>query len=324
MAKRKKKHGRPTSTKKRRKVLSSLMHLDLGLRRINATTLYGKRLDEIKEKVKRAGANNENPIPHLRKIELISLSSRYLPVNQKESLIATLIVKNSVEDVLRSIDIERLAEAMAVKRIDIQSSMGPLVATRAVRLASEYVSSGRYGGDMDMHSVIESIATSGIAVRIGSSGDASVKVKRSSPKGRRSVKHLRGSLDGKYSQVKTSKRKGEDVVHHCSDGTTIINLHLNIHIDSKLVHQLIVEPKEVNNYIGTHPTSLVELIDNAISGLNDDSAKRSQDTTSEESYSEKKESEKTESEKEESEETKSKEGKSEETESEEEESEKAE
>lgn len=197
-----------------------------------------------------------------------------LPTYKSASSIASVMVKASSQQVMEALGI-RILEPLGKPEVlitpEIAHSVGKLVATRAVCLASEYVAAGSHGGGgrVSRGGIIGAIGRSGVDVAISPEGEVSATVtskptkKRKAPKTKKTADTSTKVPEETKKGTKSVSEDGATTVIKGADGTTIIHIHFDIHVEN-VVHQLNVNPQEVKNYMATQITSLKEIIEQKV------------------------------------------------------------
>ena len=187
---------------------------------------------------------------------------------------ASVLVRRSTQEIMDALGIiplKTIEKPEAFITPDIVHSVRRLVTTRAISMASEYIAAGSpggggsRGGGIGPGGILGTIGSSGVDVEISQSGKVSTKV-TPKPARKRKAKKVDAPAEAVPTEVPSTKETqpakedGFTSVVKDKNGTVIVHIHFDIHIDANFVNNLNVNPQEVNSYMASEITSLKGLI----------------------------------------------------------------
>ena len=227
------------------------------------------------DEVKMVEVNGLGEAPTFKVVKQFKVAKPFTATSYRAThSMASLLVRRSTQEVMDALGIiplKTIEKPEVFITPDVVHSVRRLVTTRAISMASEYMAAGSpagggsRGGGIGPGGIIGTIGRSGVDVEISQSGEVSTKV-TPKPARKRKSKKVDAPAEIEPTEVPSTKKtqpakeEGLTSVIKDKNGTIIVHIHFDIHIDANFVNNLNVNPQEVNSYMASEITSLKGLI----------------------------------------------------------------
>lgn len=226
------------------------------------------------DEVKMVEVKGIGEAPTFKVVKQLKMAKPFTAASYATHTMASVLVRRSTQEIMDALGIiplKTIEKPEVFITPDIVHSVRRLVTTRAISMASEYIAAGSpggggsRGGGIGPGGILGTIGSSGVDVEICQSGKVSTKV-TPKPARKRKAKKVNTPAEAVPTEVPSTKETqpakedGFTSVVKDKNGTIIVHIHFDIHIDANFVNNLNVNPQEVNSYMASEITSLKGLI----------------------------------------------------------------